>query len=422
VNNRIPEFNSLVSGKNWRQALDILHDCINFPEITGRVCPALCEPACTLAIDMPAVSIKHIELQIVERGFQNGWIIPQVPFEKTGKRVAIIGSGPAGLSAAQQLARKGHEVIVFEKDDRIGAYLRYGIPDCKLEKYVIDRRLRQMEAEGVQFETSVSVGEDISSGYLMRSFDATIITAGAREARDLDVPGRDLDGISFAVDFLKQQNKENAGDVIPAGEKISAKGKNVLVIGGGDTGSDCIGTSRRQGAKNIYQVEILPEPPTERADDNPWPEWPRVKRVSSSQEEGCERYFSVATKEFKSSKGKVTSAKLVKVEWTRENGRFVMNEVPGSEFELKVDLVVLAMGFVHIEQKPLVDNFGIEVDERGNVKVDDDLMTTVPGVFAAGDSVLGASLVVRVFEQGRRVAENVDAYLVRESAEVQAVT
>ncbi|MFC1538675.1 glutamate synthase large subunit [Candidatus Latescibacterota bacterium] len=411
VSSRIPEWNMLVSGKSWEQALEILHSCNNFPEITGRVCPAPCEAACSLSINMSPVSIKHAELKIVEMGWKKGWIKPKKISHKTGKKVAIIGSGPAGLAAAQQLARKGHSVTVFEKDNRIGGILRYGIPDFKLEKYVIDRRVEQMKAEGVIFETNVNVGADISAGYLKRSFDAIIITAGAWVPRDITALGRELDGIHYAMDFLTQQNKENAGEKIPKRDKISAKGKNVIVIGGGDTGSDCVGTSQRQGAKKIFQIEILPKPPKSRAADNPWPTWPIILRTSSSHEEGCERMWSLLTKEFIGKNGHVKSVRLAEIEWTKNNGRFEFKEIPGSEFKLKAELVLLAMGFLHIEHGHLIKGFGLKTDDRGNLAVDSNLMTSETGIFAAGDSVMGASLVVKAIDQGRKAAETADKYL-----------
>jgi len=357
---------------------------------------------------MHAVSIRHIEWSIVERGWKMGWITPQIAAVKTGKKVAVIGSGPAGLAAAQQMARKGHTVTVFEKEDRIGGLLRYGIPDFKLEKSVVDRRIDQMEAEGVIFETNVDVGQDISAGYLKRSFDAIIIAAGAKIPRNLEIPGRELDGIHYAMDFLSQQNHLNAGDVIDNSSLIKADNKHVLVIGGGDTGSDCVGTSRRQKAKKITQIEILPKPPEARPDYNPWPEWPLTMRSSSSHEEGCERTWSVLVKEFVG-KRKVTKVRLIEIEWTDDRKSF--NEIPGSEFEIDAGLILLSMGFIHVEHGPLVDGFELEIDECGNLQVDDDLMTSVPGVFAAGDAATGASLVVRAIAQGRQAAESVEDYL-----------
>jgi len=411
LNNRIPDWNLMITGKSWKEALEILHWCNNFPEITGRVCPAPCEAACTLAINLPAVSIKHVELQIVERGWKNGWIEPLPAVSKTGKKVAIIGSGPAGLAAAQQLARKGHAVTVFEKDDRIGGMLRYGIPDFKLEKWVIDRRLDQMRAEGITFETNANAGHDLSAGYLIRSFDAVIIAAGSRAPRDLSVPGRNTDGIRFAMDFLTQQNRINAGDIISQEQRITARGKNVLIIGGGDTGSDCVGTSRRQGACTIHQVEILPQPPESRAPDNPWPEWPVIMRTSSSHEEGCERTWSVSAKKILGSKGTVSAVRFVRIEWYRENGKQLFREITGSEFDIKADLVLLAMGFLHVEHGPLVEELGLKTDSRGNIHVDSNFATSFQGVFAAGDTVTGASLVVRALDQGRKTAAAVHRYL-----------
>lgn len=415
LRNLIPDWNDMIHMKHWRKALDLLHSTNNFPEFTGRICPAPCEPACTLSINQPPVTIKHIELQIAERGWEKGWIQPEPAVVKTGKKVAIVGSGPTGLAAAQQLARYGHDVVVFERADRIGGILRYGIPDFKLEKHIIDRRLEQMRIEGVVFETDVDAGVDISVRYMNRTFNATVIAAGARVPRDLKIPGRDLKGIHFAMDFLTQQNRRNAGEKIPPEQKIMAKGKNVVVIGGGDTGSDCIGTSKRHGAKQIYQLEILPEPPKERDPDNPWPMWPVILRTSTSHEEGCERIWSVDVREFVGEKGRVRKLGGVRLEWTAPDatGRQTPKEVPGSQFEIDADLVLLAMGFIRVEHGALVKDFQIAPDERGNIKVDNNLMTSASGVFAAGDSVLGASLVVRALDQGRRAAEAVDAYLRR---------
>jgi NAD(P)H-dependent glutamate synthase small subunit len=414
VVNRIPEWNDMIYRGQWRRALDLLHSTNNFPEVTGRVCPAPCEAACTLMIDEVPVSIKHIELQIVERGFQEGWIQPEPPAQKSGCRVAVIGSGPAGMAAAQQLARAGHEVVLFEKDDRVGGLLRYGIPDFKLDKSVLDRRMEQMKAEGVSFETSVDVGRDISTAYLMRSFDAVAITTGARVPRDLTVPGRELVGTHFAMDFLRQNNKRVAGDAIPDAETITAKGKDVVVVGGGDTGSDCIGTSRRQGAKSITQIELLPKPPEKRAFENPWPTWPLIMRTSTSQEEGCERMWSINTKEVLGDKnGAVRALKCVKLEWSKPDasGRSSFKEIAGSEFELPAQLVLLAMGFVHTEHEPLVSGFGLKTDPRGNILIDKNFMSSTSAVFAAGDSTRGASLVVHAINLGRQMAAKIDEYL-----------
>ncbi|HOE12405.1 MAG TPA: glutamate synthase subunit beta [bacterium] len=413
VKNRMPDFNELVYRRQWRRALDILHSTNNFPEITGRICPAPCEAACTLSIHQPPVAIRLIELEIVERGWREGWIQPQPAEERTGKKVAIVGSGPAGLAAAQQLGRNGHEVVVFEKADRIGGILRYGIPDFKLEKWILDRRLNQMREEGVRFETGVDAGTDLSPRYLQRTFDAILITAGASRPRDLNIPGRDLGGIHFAMDFLVQQNKRNAGDRIPKEQEILASGKKVVVIGGGDTGSDCVGTSRRQGAIDICQIEILPKPADVRPADNPWPVWPKVLKTSTSHEEGCTRLWSILTREFLGEGGQVKKLHCVKLEWTDtgQSGKPAFREIPGSDFELNADLVLLSLGFLHTEHGPLVEGLKISADNAGNLAVQEGHRTSVPGIFAAGDCVLGASLVVRAIMQGREAAADVDRYL-----------
>lgn len=413
VKNLIPDWNDMVYKKNWRRALDLLHATNNLPEITGRVCPAPCEPACTLAINQPAVTIKQIELQIVEHGWEQGWIQPEPAHHRTGKRVAVLGSGPAGLPAAQQLARRGHEVVVFERADQIGGLLRYGIPDFKLEKWVIDRRLEQMSAEGVVFETGVEAGVDLSAHYLLRTFDAVLITTGATVPRDLDVPGRDLGGIHFAMDYLTQQNRRTAGLIVPQGEAVTAQGKHVVVIGGGDTGSDCIGTATRQGAADIVQIELLPQPPEQRVPTNPWPTWPNVLRTSSSHQEGCGREWSVTTLAFEGEDGVVQRLRCARLEWSEPDaeGRRSFREIPGSTFQVKADLVLLAMGFLHVENGPLIQGLGAETDARGNVRVDANFMSSTPGVFSAGDSVAGASLVVRAINAGRMAAEGVDRYL-----------
>ena len=411
VYNRIPDWNDAVYRQRWPEALELLHSTNNLPEITGRVCPAPCEAACTLSINEDPVTICNIELQIVERGFAEGWIKPQPAPVKSGQRVAVVGSGPAGLAAAQQLARLGHEVVVFEKSDRIGGLLRYGIPDFKLEKRIIDRRLEQMRAEGVFFEVGVEAGVDISLRYMRRAFGAIVICTGAGVPRDLELPGRDLDGIHFALDFLSQQNRRVAGDAIDDDRAITAADKKVVVIGGGDTGSDCLGTSLRQGASSLVQIELLPKPPDIRTAHNPWPTWPQTLRTSSSQEEGGQRLWSILTKQIDGRQGRVTKLHCVKLDWSDPdaNGRRDFTEIPGSEFELEADLVLLAMGFTHTQHGPLVADLAL--DQRGNLEVNDNLMASMPGVFAAGDSVSGASLVVSVIQMGRRVADCVQQYL-----------
>ncbi|MEN8126854.1 MAG: glutamate synthase subunit beta [Planctomycetota bacterium] len=408
LGNLIPDFNELVYLGKWKEACDVLHSTNNLPEITGRICPAPCETACTLAVNDDPVLIRHIEFQIVERGFAEGWITPLTPDTKTGKTAAVIGSGPAGLAAAQQLARMGHSVTVFEKDDKPGGLLRYGIPDFKLEKWVIERRINQLESEGVKFHCSVNVGKDISANYLEKMFDSIVLTMGAGQPRDLPVEGRDLNGIHFAMEFLAQQNKMIAGETIPD-TPINANGKHVIVIGGGDTGSDCVGTSRRQNAATVHQLEILSQPPETRPDDTPWPMWPRTMRTSSSHQEGCERMWNVMTKKFVGDNN-VKEIMACKVEWTQQDGQWKMDEVPNSEFTLKADLVMLAMGFVHVEHGPLIKDIGIDLDDRGNV-ITDNWQTSNPKVFAAGDTVSGASLVVQAIDAGRKTADAVDQYL-----------
>ncbi len=413
LKNLIPDWNDMVYRGRWKRALSLLHSTNNFPEFTGRVCPEPCEAACTLAINQPAVSIRQIELHVVERGWKEGYIQPEQPTERSGKRVAVVGSGPAGLAAAQQLARYGHRVIVLEKNDRIGGILRYGIPDFKLEKWVIDRRLEQMRKEGVVFETQVKAGTDLAPRYMKRTFDAVVLTTGSTIPRDMDVPGRNLPGIHFAMEYLTQQNKRIAGDTIPEDQLIIAENKDVLVIGGGDTGSDCVGTARRQGARSITQIELLAKPPLVRAENNPWPTWPTVLRTSSSHEEGCERMWSILTKQFIGTKAGVKKIKCVQLEWSMpdETGRQSFKERKGSTFEIKADLVLLAMGFVNPEHGPLVTEFQLKTDDRRNILVDSNMMTSETGIFAAGDCVMGASLIVRAIYQGRQVAEGVHRFL-----------
>ncbi|MDX2144499.1 MAG: glutamate synthase subunit beta [Rhodospirillaceae bacterium] len=421
VNNLIPDWNDLVYRGNWRQALDMLHSTNNFPEFTGRICPAPCEEACTLNINVQPVTIKSIECAIIDKGFAEGWVVPQVPAKKTGKKVAVIGSGPAGMACAQQLARAGHAVTLFEKADRIGGLLRYGIPDFKMEKAIIDRRMAQMAAEGVEFRTGVHVGVNVKGADLRREFDAVVLAMGSEKPRDLPVPGRDLKGIHFAMDFLTQQNKRVAGDnTVPNDEThgaLLAKGKHVIVIGGGDTGSDCIGTSIRQGAASVTQLEIMPRPPDRENKDLVWPYWPLKFRTSSSQEEGCGREFSVATKAFVGKDGRVTGLRMASVEWRKgEGGRMTMADVAGSEHEIKADLVLLAMGFVHPVQEGLLAELATARDTLGNVKADTlRYQTSVAGVFAAGDARRGQSLVVWAIREGRQAARAVDEFLMGKS-------
>ena len=415
VNNIIPDFNDLVFRQNWREALDTLHSTNNFPEFTGRVCPAPCEAACTLNINNDAVGIKSIEHAIIDKGWEMGWVVPQPPKRRTGKRVAVVGSGPAGMAAAQQLARVGHEVILFEKSDRIGGLLRYGIPDFKMEKSHIDRRVAQMEAEGVKFRVNQNIGVDTPANVLLEDFDAVVLSGGAEWPRDLPAKGRELSGIHFAMDFLPLQNKVVAGDSVDG--QLTATGKHVVVIGGGDTGSDCVGTSNRHGAASIAQFELMPQPPEHENKPMVWPNWPIKLRTSSSHEEGCDRDWAVATKEFIGKNGKVEKLKAVRIEW--KDGK--MQEVAGSEFEMKADLVLLAMGFMGPEQKGLLEQFGalgVLKDHRQNVKanVDDTAdalayQTANPKVFAAGDMRRGQSLIVWAIREGRQCARSVDAYL-----------
>lgn len=424
VNNIIPDWNDLVYASNARAALDTLHSTNNFPEFTGRICPAPCEAACTLNVNNDPVGIKSIERYIIDKGWENGWVVPQPAEHQTGKRVAIVGSGPAGLAAAQQLARAGHDVTVFEKNDRIGGLLRYGIPGFKLDKSYVDRRLQQLEAEGVKFRAGVYVGserdanitnlarENIAPAELLERFDAVLLTGGAESPRDLPVPGRDLDGVHFAMEFLPQQNRTDAGDKVKA--QIRATGKHVVVIGGGDTGSDCVGTSNRQGAVSVTQFELLPQPPEHENKPLVWPYWPIKLRTSSSQEEGCERDWSVATKRFEGKNGRVEKLIGCRLEW--KDGK--MSEIAGSEFEVKADLVLLAMGFV-APAATVLDAFGVDKDARGNAKAtveaEGGYRTNVDKVFAAGDMRRGQSLVVWAIREGRQAARAVDEFLMGSS-------
>ena len=406
VVNLIPEWNDLVYRGRWLSALKALHSTNNFPEFTGRLCPAPCESACVLGINNDPVSIRVLEWNIIEHGFSDGLVEPIVPSVNTGKTVAIVGSGPAGLAAAQQLARAGHSVTVFEKSDRIGGLLRYGIPDFKLEKWVIDRRLDQMRAEGVTFQTNVTVGKDLSGEELRRRFDAVGLTLGAEQARDLPVPGRELKGVHFAMEYLAQQNKQNAGDAIK-GEPISAKGKRVVIIGGGDTGSDCVGTARRQDCSEVHQFELLPEPPPQLAGSTPWPLWPMQLRTSHAHEEGCNRQWSISTTKFTGRHGHVTRLHAQRVRF--EDGAFV--PIPKTSFEMDVDLVLLAMGFTGPVKHGLLDSLGVVYDPRGAVAVDENFMTNLDGVFAGGDTKRGASLIVWAIAEGRKMAAGIDKYL-----------
>ena len=421
VNNIIPDWNDLVFRGNWREALDVLHSTNNFPEFTGRLCPAPCEAACTLNINNDAVGIKSIEHAIIDKGWEQGWVTPQIPAVKTGKKVAVVGSGPAGMACAQQLARVGHDVTLFEKNSRLGGLMRYGIPDFKMEKSHIDRRVEQMEAEGVTFKTATFVGTECEAGVsnmsaeaispqsLLAQYDAVVLSGGAETPRDLPVPGRELAGIYNAMEFLPQQNRVNAGDELP--EQIRATGKHVVVIGGGDTGSDCVGTSNRHGALSVTQIEVMPRPPEHENKSLVWPNWPMKLRTSSSHEEGCSRDWAIATKKFTGSNGIVEKLHAVRVEWL--DGKLV--EIPGSEFELKADLVFLAMGFVSPMQK-MLEAFGVEKDARGNVKANtEDYRTSVDRVFAAGDVRRGQSLIVWAIREGRQCARSVDEFLMGSS-------
>jgi glutamate synthase (NADPH) small chain len=416
VNNLIPDWNNLVYRDQWHTASDTLHSTNNFPEFTGRVCPAPCEASCTLNIQDNPVTIKTIECQIVDRGWEEGWIRPRLAARKTGKTVAVVGSGPAGLAAAQQLARAGHSVTLFEKADRIGGLLRYGIPDFKMEKHLIDRRIRQMEAEGVAFRTGVEVGVNVSMAMLLTDYDAVVLSGGAEAPRDLPIPGREVDGIHFAMDFLTQQNKRVAGDgedkAAPRGT-LTAKGKHVVVIGGGDTGSDCIGTSNRQGALSVTQLEILDKPPVKENKPLVWPDWPLKLRTSSSQEEGVARDWSVQTRRAIVKDGKLTGLECVRVEWKLgDGGKMNLVEVAGSEFVLEAGLVLLAMGFTGPRKQGLVEQAGVTLDARGNVKADTkSYKTSAAKIFSCGDMRRGQSLVVWAIREGRQCARGVDEFL-----------
>jgi glutamate synthase (NADPH/NADH) small chain len=414
VRNIIPEWNDLVNRGEWRDALESLHATNNFPELTGRLCPAPCESACVLGLVNEPVAIRHIEQTIADRGFAEGWVVPRPPLRSSGFSVAVIGSGPAGLAAAQQLRRFGHAVVVFEKDERAGGLLRYGIPDFKLEKSVLDLRLAQLQAEGVQFRTGIDVGEDVTVADLRSEFDAVCVATGAGAARDLRVPGRELSGIHLAMDFLTSQNRRLAGEAL-AGTGREARDRHVVIIGGGDTGSDCAGTCLRQGARSVRQFELLPQPPVDRATTTPWPLWPMQLRSSHAHEEGCDREWSVATTAFAGDNGRVQRIHAVRLETQLSaNGSVNYTELPESAFELDADLVLLAMGFTGPVKSRLIEDLSVELNHRGNVSTDEAHRTDIPGVFAAGDARRGASLIVWAIREGRDAAESIDRWL-RES-------
>jgi glutamate synthase (NADPH/NADH) small chain len=418
LGNLIPDWNDLVYRDRWHAAIDRLHATNNFPEFTGRLCPAPCEGSCVLGINDDAVTIKAIENAIIERAFDEGWVAADPPSRRrTGKRVAVVGSGPAGLAAADQLNHAGHQVMVFERDDRIGGLLRYGIPEFKLEKKVLERRLALMRAEGVVFRANAHIGVNIAARALLRDFDAVVLAGGAGQPRDLPIPGRDLEGIHFAMEYLTQQNRRCEGDSITDDDLISAAGRDVVIIGGGDTGADCLGTVHRQGARSVHQFEVLPRPPDERAPGNPWPTWPQIFRVSTAHEEGGERVYSVSTERFLADEsGRVRGLKGCTVVPVHAGGRLRFDSVPGSEFELRADLVLLAMGFVGAEPGGMLTELGVRMSERGTVARDENWMTSVPGVFTAGDMQRGQSLIVWAIAEGRSAARSVDLYLMGESS------
>jgi glutamate synthase (NADPH/NADH) small chain len=416
INNLIPEWNDLVYRGQWREALTRLHKTNNFPEFTGRVCPAPCEGSCVLGINEPAVTIKSIEAAIIDKGFAEGWVVPEPPEKRTGKKVAVVGSGPAGLAAAAQLNRAGHTVTVFERDDRIGGLLMYGIPPMKLEKNVVDRRVKLMAQEGVNFVTNAWIGKTHPTAKLQAEFDAIVLAGGATAARDLQVEGRNLKGVHYAMEYLLKSCKSLLDSNFADRQFIDAKGKNVIVIGGGDTGTDCVGTALRHGCKSLVQFEILPRPPDERAADNPWPQWPNIFRVSGAHEEGGERVYAVSTQRFLGdAEGRVRALEAVKVDMVREGGRLEFKPIPGSEFTLEAELVLLAMGFLGPERPGMLTDLGVTLTERGNVQRDASWMTSVPGVFACGDMQRGQSLIVWAIAEGRSAARGVDLYLMGKS-------
>jgi glutamate synthase (NADPH/NADH) small chain len=417
LGNIIPDWNDLTYRGRWREGLAQLHATNNFPEFTGKLCPAPCESACVLGINQDPVTIRRIEESLAMRGWAEQWITPEPPETRTGKTVAVVGSGPAGLAAAQQLNRAGHTVTVFERDDKIGGLLRYGIPDFKMEKWVLDRRLQQMEAEGVLFRPCVNVGVDVTAAELQAQFDAIVLAGGSTVPRDLPVPGRELDGIHFAMEFLPQQNRRVAGIWPEDRPQITAEGKRVVILGGGDTGADCLGTVHRQGAREVYQFEIMPMPPSERNETMPWPDYPMILRTSAAHEEGGKRDWSISTKAFSGENGRVQKLHGVRVAFSPPDatGRRKMEEAPGSEFEMEADLVLLALGFLHPQKEGLLADLGVEFDARGNVKTDRNYAGSVPGVFACGDMRRGQSLIVWAIAEGREAARGVDLYLMGDS-------
>ena len=413
LGNLIPDWNDLIYRGEWKEALDALHSTNNFPEFTGRICPAPCEAACTLNINNDPVTIEYIEKAIADKGWDEGWITPHPPTWRSGKRVAVVGSGPAGMAAAAQLNHAGHLVTLYERNETIGGLLCLGIPDFKLEKNVVQRRVDQMSAEGVTFVTNAHIGQNVPVVELRDKFHAILLTGGSTVPRDLDVPGRELDGIHPAMDYLTMQNRTNTGAEFPESERITAEGKHVVILGGGDTGADCLGTAHRQGALSVHQFELLPEPPVERNDNNPWPQWPQILRSTSAHEEGGVRDYNIQTKSFTGVDGHVTKLHGIRLEWgpSDETGRTTMNELEGTEFEIGADLVLFALGFLHPEKNGMLDDLGVDLDGRGNVSTNTDRMTNVPGVFAAGDMHRGQSLVVWALAEGRQAAHGVDKYL-----------
>ncbi len=416
IGNIIPDWNDLVFRDRWREAIDRLHKTNNFPEFTGRICPAPCENSCVLGINAPPVTIKNIEVSIIEKAYQEGWVEPQPPKQRTRKTVAVIGSGPAGLACADQLNKLGHRVTVYEKNEVCGGLLVLGIPDFKLEKWVVERRLKRMEAEGVVFKTKVHVGVDISAKELRAKFDSIVLCGGAESPRDLPVEGRDLQGVYFAMDYLTQQNRINNGHKVSPGAWVTAKGKKVIVLGGGDTGSDCIGTANRQGAFSVVNFELLPRPPKERSQDNPWPNWALIERTSTSHEEGVQRDYAIMTKKLTGENGQLKKLHAVRLAFGPKDpvtGRSPMQEIAGSQFELEVDLLLLALGFLGPVKNGMIEELGVELDHRGNVKADKNKMTSIPGIFTAGDMTRGQSLVVWAIHEGRAAAQGTHNYLMK---------